>query len=315
MQAVASGKVVRGDYMASLSAEDRAQETRARKELLARASASQEEWAALGADMAMQIYETRARDGFLRRLCMPQVVGNGEIPRVITRVWDTQSIVATGPSDLSWQVIRPRNYQPAEFEIKSNLRADNIDIQQGGSDILDDLYNQGMDSQMVQEDRIWKRAADMSVGVVNPIEYISGQLSPQILARITNSIRGWNLPAVYALMAYDYWEDISGNPDFMNFFDPVMKYDLAYSGVLGQINGMQILTDGFRQPNQKVLEKGEIYIVSAAEHHACFSDRGGINSTPTDGTQTGSTTKGWFMYETFSFTLANPRSVQKAKRA
>jgi hypothetical protein len=96
--------------------------------------------------------------------------------------------------------------------------------------------------------------------------------------------------------------------------DPVTKYDLVMNGNLGTLVGLELMTDGFRQPNQKVLNRGEIYVVSTPEHHACYSDRGGVRSEPTTGADTGSTSRGWLMSELLSFTMANPRSVSKGRR-
>jgi len=72
--------------------------------------------------------------------------------------------------------------------------------------------------------------------------------------------------------------------------------------------------DAFRQPNQKVLNAGEIYVVSDPQNHGSYSTRGGIQSTPTSGADMGNSTRGWFMTEPFSLVLANPRSVVKGKR-
>ena len=294
----------------SLSSEEQEQ----RKQVLMEAFSSADKWQSLGADIAAQVQEQRTREGFLRKICLGQTIKQGELPRVITQMWDATGIIATGPTNVGYQFIRNKQFFPAEFEIIANLRAERLEIEQVGGDVLDNLFTQGMDSMMVQEDRLWKKAADLSVGVVNPINYISGQLTPQILARIRQGVTDWNLPTTTCLLSNDYWTDIIGSNDFSSFLDPVTKYDLPLDGVLGTLVGLTLLTDGFRQPNQKVLERGEIYVVATPEHHACYSDRGGVRSEPTSGADQGNTTRGWLFSEAMSFTLANPRSVSKAKR-
>ena len=187
-------------------------------------------------------------------------------------------------------------------------------MEQVGGDILDNLYNQGLDSVMVKEDKLWKASADLTVGVVNPLNFIGGLLTPQILATIRQGVTDWNLPANTAIISNDYWADIIGSNDFATMLDPVTKYDLALNGNLGTLVGLTLLTDGFRQPNQKVLNPGEIYIVSDASNHAAYTTRGGIRSQPTSGADQGSTNRGWLMSEPFSFILANARSVAKGSR-
>lgn len=299
---------------ASVSAEEQMRVQQERREVMIAAAADPAKWAALGADLAVQISEQRNREGFMRRVAVGQTLKQGELPRVNVPMWDAMAVVATGPANVNFQMIRNKQFLPAEFEIVANLRADRLEMEQVGGDTLDNLYNQGLDAIMVKEDKLWKQAADLTVGVVNPLNYIAGQLTPQLLANLRTAVTDWNLPATTAIIANDYWNDIIGNNDFSSFLDPVTKYDLVLNGELGTLVGLTLLTDGFRQPNQKVLNRGEIYVLSTPEHHACYSDRGGVRSEPTSGADSGSTARGWLMSEVLSFTLANARSVSKGKR-
>ena len=298
----------------SLSSDDQMKLAQERREVMVAAASDSQKWAALGADLAVQISEQRNREGFLRRIMIGQTLKQGELPRVNVPMWDAMAVVATGPAQVQFQLVRNKQFYPAEFEITANLRADRLEMEQVGGDTLDNLYNQGLDAIMVKEDKLWKQAADLTVGVVNPLNYIAGQLTPQLLANMRTSITDWNLPATTALIANDFWNDIVGNNDFASFLDPVTKYDLALNGELGTLVGLTLLTDGFRQPNQKVLNRGEIYVISTPEHHGCYSDRGGVRSEPTSGADSGSTARGWLMNEILSLTLANPRSVSKGRR-
>jgi hypothetical protein len=299
--------------MVSTSAE-MMQEREMRKQAFLEALSSDEKWASTGADLAVQIQEQRNREGFMRRVSVGQTLKTGDLPRVNVPMWDAMSVISTGPANVQFQLIRNKQFYPAEYEVTANLRADRVEMEQVGGDTLDNLYNMGLDSIMVKEDKLWKQAADLTVGSVNPMNYIVGQLTPQTLGNLRTTITDWNLPAVTAIIANDYWNDIIGNNDFSSFLDPVTKYDLVLNGELGTLVGLTLLTDGFRQPNQKVLERGEIYVLSTPEHHAMYSDRGGVRSEPTSGADQGSTSRGWLMSEIMSFTLANARSVAKGKR-
>lgn len=307
MQAVSSGQVVKADQPS------RAKVMAEYKQLLVEAHASADRWQALGADIAVQIEEQRNREGFLARLMMPQNLNQGELPRVICQMWDAQAIVATGPSQVGFQIIRNKNYTPAEFELVSNIRVERLEIDQIGGQVLENAYNQGLDAMMVRQDRLWKAAADRSVGAVNSPVYFAGALTPALMMEVREGVSDHNLPTAACLLSNDFWKDMA-TAEWSEFLDPVTKYDLALNGVLGQMMGMSLITDGFRQPNQKVLNKGELYVVSTPEHHGCYSDRGGIRSEPTSGANSGDTTKGWLLSQPFSMTLANPRSVAVGRR-
>ena len=302
-----------GEIRRQTSAE-RMAEIEMRREVVVAAHADPEKWAALGADLAVQIQEQRNREGFLRRVAIGQDLKQGQLPRVNVPMWDAMAVVATGPANVQFQLIRNKQFLPAEFEIIANLRCDRLEMEQVGGDILDNLYNQGLDSVMVKEDKLWKASADLTVGVVNPLNFIGGLLTPQILATIRQGVTDWNLPATTAIISNDFWADIVGSTDFATMLDPVTKYDLVMNGELGTLVGMSLLTDGFRQPNQKVLNRGEIYVLSTPEHHGCYSDRGGVRSEPTTGADSGNTSRGWLLSEILSWTLANPRSVSKGRR-
>jgi hypothetical protein len=316
MSAVASGQVVPQNQAVAASAQERAREVEARREVLAaaRADSTGDTWAALGATIANRITEQSNREGFLRRVSVGNTLKQGEVPRVPMPSHDAVAVVATSTSDVGYQMVRNKMFQPEEFEINANVRVEQLDIDQVSGDILEDAYNQGLEAIMVQEDRLWKHSADMTVGVVNELQYIAGSLTTKILGNLRQAVAEHNLPVTSAIISNDYWSDIIGSSDFSAFFDPITKYDLAMNGQLGTLVGMELITDAFRQPNQKVLNKGEIYIVAAPDNHAAYTDRGGVRSTPTTGADSGNTSRGWLMSEPFSFVLANARSVAKGQR-
>lgn len=311
MDAVQKGIVVPEQQIATASSKEQREQ---RREIMREAMASDENWQALGANIAQQVYEQSERDGFLRKLSQGNTLRQGEVQRVPMPPHDSMAVVATGPAGVGYQNIRARQFLPAEFEIIANVRVNALDMEQVSGDLLEHAYNDALQSMMVQEDRLWKIAADATVGMMNPIEYIAGELTTKNLGRLRTAVTDWNLPATTAIISNDYWSDIIGSNDFATMLDPITKYDLALNGQLGTLVGLQLLTDGFRAPNQKVLDRGEIYVVASPEHHAAYSTRGGIQSRPVDYAHEGSTAKGWMLSEAFSFVLANNRSVVKGKR-
>ncbi len=316
MQAVQQGEIVQERNSAVASSGEYAKQTQERREVLASAynDKSGSSWSALGASLTQQINEQMNREGFLRRIMMGTTLRQGEVARVPMPLHDAVAVVANGPASVGYQFVRSRIFQPEEFEISANLRVNQLDLEQVSGDLLEESYNRGLESIMVMEDRLWKAAADMTVGMVNPLQYIAGTLKPGILGSLRQAVSGWNLPVTTAIISNDFWADIIGGSDFSTFLDPITKYDLALNGYLGTLLGMSLLTDAFRAPNQKVLEHGEIYVVANPENHGIYTDRGGVRSTPTSGADTGNSTRGWFLNEIFSMVLGNVRSVSKAKR-
>jgi hypothetical protein len=250
----------------------------------------------------------------MRRLLVSNTLRQGEIASITMPTHDVVAVVATSPSNVGYQMVRTRKYQPDEFEITANVRVDIMDIEQVQADLLDVAYNEGINATIVREDRLLKSAADMTVGMFNPILYIAGDLTPELLSTLRQTVAGWNLPVTTALISNDYWTDITGNADFGTLLDPINKYDLILNGQISTLLGMNLVTDAFRAPNQKVLERGEIYVLSDAEYLGAYTDRGGIRSTPTSGADQGNSSRGWFMNEILSLTLVNTKSVAKAKR-
>lgn len=313
MQAMASGAITQAPKTMS-QREEALATSELRRQVLADSMQDPTKWAALGASLAQQINEQADREGFVRKLMQGNTLKQGDIQRVPMPTHDTMAVVATSSSNVGYQTIRNRVFTPDEFEIQANVRVENLDIQQVNGDLLDHAYNDALQSIMVAEDRLWKKAADSTVGIVNNLELIAGELTTKNLGRLRQAIARWGLPATHIVLSNDYWADVIGSNDFATFFDPITKYDLVLNGQIGTLVGMNIITDAFRQPNQKVLNPGEIYVVASPENHGSYSTRGGIQSMPTSGADSGNSTRGWFMTEPFSLVIANVRSVVKGRR-
>ncbi len=309
-----SGEIQKQGPQVSNSAA-RSQELEERRELLAAAKNDPALWASLGASVALQIQEQRDRMGFMRRILQGTTLRQGDLSRIIVQQYDATAVVATSSAKVEYQVIRSNGGLPIpEFEIIGNLRVENIDLQQIGGDLLDNVYNQGIQAIMVGEDRLVKAALDATVNTRNAITYISGSLTPAVLGTLRQQVAGWGLPATTALISNDYWADIMGSTEFSSFLDPITKYDLVMNGQIATLVGMTLITDAFRAPNQKVLERGDIYVLTEPENLGGYTDRGGVVATPTSGADSGNTTRGWLLSEVLGVAITNPRGCAKGKR-
>jgi hypothetical protein len=302
----------RGEIVRSVPEKDR----KLHREVLAAAynDKSGIKWGQLGVALAAKIEEAAYREGFARNLMVEEQLNQGEIPRARMRVNNVVAMVATSVSDIIPQLVRERIYYPPEFYINANVEVENRDIDQISSDILDEKYTEGLQNIMVQEDLTWKKMADGTVGSANNITYIAGQLSPTTLSTLRNNVAHWKIPATTCLLAQDFWNDIVSNSEFQSMLDPVSKYDLVLNGELGILLGLRIVTDGYRAPELQVLNPGEIYVVGAPQNHGQYTTRGGVESTPIDGSLQGRNSKGWFLAESLSMILTNARSVAKGQK-
>lgn len=310
MQSCSSGEIVPDhgkDSFMSLSASEKT-------EILNDAIGNGERWAALGANIAEDVQEQSSRLGFIRNLSVVNDLRQGEVQRVPMPRHQTVATIATSPSGLSYQLMRDRYFTPPEFELKANIRVSKLDMGQATHDLLDHAYNDALESMMTAADRIWKAAADATVGKANPINLLTGRLTPATIARMRTQVTTWNLPCRRAIISNNLWEDIMSEPSWQGSLTPVSQYELLMTGKVATVFGLEIMTDGFRPSNQVVLKDSEVYVLSEPEYHATMGSRGGIESTPTDGANQGETTKGWLLSEIMSFILPNPRSVSKLER-
>lgn len=310
MKMAASGQVQRKNTKITR------EESEQRRQILHSAymDASGKQWEMLGASIAEEIRGQADREGFMRRVLVGNPLDQGQVPRVPVRDNNAVAVVATSSATVEYQQLRSKVLTPAEFSLIANLYVENIDIQQVSGDILERTYNEGVEAIMTGEDRLWKMGADATAGIENNVVYIGSSLTPSILAQVRSGVTNWNIPATTMLLANDLWNDIIGNSDFHSLMDPVHRYDLVLNGQIGSMLGMELITDAFRSPSQKVLEQGELYAVGAPEHHGSYTDRGGVVPTPVDGAGNGNATKGWFLQELMSLVIANPRSVSIGRR-
>lgn len=305
-----------GGLVRSESSAERPLSQDEKKQLMSEAAADPtgEKWASLGSSIVGSIEDRAEREGLLRKICKGATVRQGDIARIELKQHMAEAMIATGPTDFGYRQLRGRVFTPPEFEIKALLRVSKMDLDQINGDLLDRAQQDGLTAVMVKEDRLWKRAADESVGIANPLTHLAGELTPKLLSVLKTQVSSWPMPVTTAVMASDFWNDIIGNNDFMSALDPVSKYDLITTGRLGTLLGMELITDGFRAPEHQVLLPGELYVVADQDYHAMYTTRGGTQSTPTSGANQGNTDRGWLLSNTFSFTLANVRSVAKARK-
>ena len=296
--------------MSASAAETRAQMAADRRSVIMEANSDTtgQQWQMLGEALATEIYETTNREGFARRIMQYKEIGQGEVNQVTIKEKQVVGFIATSASQVMATEIRQRHVIPPDFHANGFVLIDTRELATATSDILEEKYEEGLEAIMVQEDRLWRTMALQASTVRNTKQYFS-TFSPAVFARMIDQVAQWGIPVTSCLFSSSLWQDIISNTDFAGVFDPVTKWELLQEGLLGQMYGVSIMTDNFRQPSLKVLNTGEIFIVGAPVHHGVLTQRGSLVAEPINKFADGEAKKGWFMDELISMIVGNALSV------
>ena len=115
-------------------------------------------------------------------------------------------------------------------------------------------------------------------------------------------------------MASDLFVDIVGDASFIQAIEPVARHELVMTGELATLYGMSLISEAYRHPEHKTLDQGEFVIVTDQAFHGAYSDRGGVDSQPIDGTTERMIGRGWLFSESISLAVANTRSCSFGQR-
>lgn len=290
------------------------EDSRSNREILEEAYADPEQWAELGAGLAASITERQLRDGFMRTVLVRGDVEEGAVPRIRVRTPNVVAIASRGVGTHWPQYVRDKTIAVDEFAINSTPEVDELEMHQNSGDILEDKYYEAMEAIFATEDRVLVGSLRAAVGHANPVTYFSGSFNQTVLAALRQGVTDWLLPAQFLLISNDLITDIMVGSEFSTWFDPVSKWEIIQTGRLGSLLGMNIITDGYREPSLQVLNPGEAFVLSSPMHNGAYTDRGPVTSTPIDGHTKGTNTKGWNLNEFVSITFANAKATSYAKR-
>ena len=283
-----------------------------RRKAIEEARTDDSKWAELGAALASALYTTANREGFARKLLQRQDLAQGNIPRFPVKFKNSIAYVASAAGQVLPTMLRDKYIMPPEFYLETNCWIEERELAQGTGDQLEEKFYEAQEAIQVQEDRYWKKLVDSSVGVSNNLQLLGGGLDPDSLALMKEQITRWNLPALHMLFAVDGLNDLNGTI-FGGWFDPVSQYEIVMSGTLGQLSGMTLTTDAYREPMLKVFDRGEMYIVSSPEYNGAYTDRGPIESRNKESQGEGmGPCRGWYLFELISMVVHNARSAVKA---
>ena len=238
--------------------------------------------AMVGAEIAGAINESVNRVGFTRALCKFQDLVQGQRPEISIQDKDVIAAVLSGPVQARLQIVRENVLMPPEVSITSRIIIEAKKVNQSRRDLLAEKYAEGVEHVLVNEDRMWKTGADLLIEANNQQFSHTGTIKPGVLGLGLKMITGYNLPADCIVISSSLFANLITDTAFEDIIEGVTRLEILKTGMLGTLYGMTVLTDGTREPRQKVLDAGEIYFVSSPEFVGEYSDRGGVTAPAVD---------------------------------
>lgn len=296
---------------ATIEANAEARRERGKALVEAMADKSGNKMTMLAEAITTEILDQTNREGFARRFMQFKTLDQGDMPYVTLRDKQVLAYQMSSASRVIPTEIRERRQLLNEFSITAEVLITNMEISRSPNDLLEEKYDEGLEALMVVEDRYWKQLADRAATTYNVQSFL--QFSPSILARMLNILATSGLPVGSMLISTNVWQDFIAGSEFVNVFDPVTRWDIIQTGELGQMYGVQILSDAQRGPNLRVLEPGDIYIVSTPEYHGVMHARP-LTTEAINQYNQGQAKRGWFFEQITSMMIGNARSVIRGKR-
>ena len=101
---------------------------------------------------------------------------------------------------------------------------------------------------------------------------------------------------------------------------PLVAVFLAALVVMGQSPGglgISLVTDAYRVPQQRVLNLGDMYLLTSPEFLGAYTDRGPVVANEVNASSAGHgvPARGWHLFETMSMTVPNSRGLVYANAA
>lgn len=270
---------------------------------------------ALGETMVDQITESLGREGFLRRLLGFKSLGKSERNQIRVRVKDVYAYsFASNPQSITSEVTNNFIY-PEEFYLLGRVLMEEKEIAQDTGDLLDDKYNDALEAVMVQEDKLGIKLFNKAASSGVNDEFAFTSFTPSVLQHMKSEITTHGgIPVSTMLISMDIWNDIVAEPEFTSWYSEVEKHELVLEGNLGSLAGMNIITDGYRIPQLKAMEQGQVYMFGMPETLGQVAQRGELQVTAVNEIDKGIPKRGWQLMGIESITVANARAVVRGQK-
>lgn len=267
----------------------------------------------LGEVMSEEIWETLGREGFARRLLAVNPLAKGQTGRVKVRRKDVLAHMITTDVKVQESRIRQTWIYPPEFYLSAYILIEDKEIEQASSDLLDEKFQDGLEAILRREDLVVRALLNRAATVHNDLVLFT-QFNPSVLTTLRTQVNRWGTPAATMVIAWDIWDDIIADSDFVAWYDQVHKHELIFEGRLGSMLGMEIITDGFRYETLQVLQPGEVYVTASPVTLGTILQRKELDSRAIDTYNLGRPARGWWLSQVEGMVVGNGRAVSRATR-
>lgn len=288
-----------------------------KKEYLAQAvtaGTNSDQWMTLGSTMAAEVKETLGREGFARKFMQFRTMSNGEVLKVRLRKRDTLAWISTTNPKTVASIARAPYAEPGMFSLNANINIERVEIAQDTGDLLDDRYSDGLEAMLVAEDKVFLKLADNAATCLNSPFYFS-DFTPTTMQNMKTEIASnGGIPVTSMLISFDIWNDIVAQPEFTAWYSEIAKHELVMEGNLGQLAGMNIVTDGYRIPTLRVLKSGSVYMFGSPETLGVIGQWGDMSVKSVDKCNDGQDIVGWYMSSIEAMCIGNARAAVRGSR-
>lgn len=267
----------------------------------------------LGEVISEEIWETLGREGFSRRLLSVMPLAKGQTGRVKVRRKDVVAYQVTTDVKIQEQRIRQPYVYPPEFYLGAHILIEDKEIEQASTDLLDEKFQDGLEALLRREDLITRALLTRAATTFNNLVLFT-TFNPSVLTTLRTQVNRWGTPAATMVIAFDIWDDIIADADFVAWWDQVHKHELILEGRLGSMLGMEIITDGYRYATLQVLQPGEVYVTASPVTLGTITQRKELDSRAIDQYNLGRPARGWFMEQIQGQVVVNGRAVDRGVR-
>lgn len=267
----------------------------------------------LGEVISEEIWETLGREGFSRRLLSVMPLAKGQTGRVKVRRKDVVAYQVTTDVKIQEQRIRQPYVYPPEFYLGAYILIEDKEIEQASTDLLDEKFQDGLEALLRREDLITRALLTSASTTFNSLVLFT-TFNPSVLTTLRTQVNRWGTPAATMTIAFDIWDDIIADADFVAWWDQVHKHELILEGRLGSMLGMEIITDGYRYATLQVLQPGEVYVTASPVTLGTITQRKELDSRAIDTYNMGRPARGWFMEQIQGMVVVNGRAVDRGVR-
>jgi hypothetical protein len=312
LTAGSSGLIQEHKAIAHVELQERAEKRAALASALKSTDAATQQ--ALAEVIGEQVYVTLGRSGFARKFLTVKPLAFGDVHRIPVIQPDVLSYFSSENSDVPSSQIRQPVVVPTPFQLGARVLIDIMELAVAPVDLLDIKYNQALEQMLVGEDRQFIKYANIASSGYNE-QVLFSTLTPTVLASIRNQIdTQGGIPVGGALISADIWADIISESEFQNFYSPVEKHEIVLTGRLGTIMGLDLVTDGFRIPNLKVLPQGTVYVFGIPDTLGQIGQYDQMQVTAIDQGVIGINKRGWNLVNIIDLSIVNARAVVLGSR-